>query len=171
MRGAPGVSAMTGGEADARFEDASEGALRLRAESEEDLTVISALIQDAVVRVSQIAWTPRRRRFDLLVQRFRWEDAPAAERQRRPFERVQSILTIAGALRVRASGLDPRDREGVIALLSLTFQPVADGTGALRLTLAGDAAIDADVECLDVTLQDVSRPYAAPSGKAPDHSD
>ncbi len=162
---------MTRREADARFEDGAEGALRLRAESEEDLTVISALIQDAVVLVSQIAWTPRRRRFSLLVQRFRWEDAPAAERQRRPFERVQSVLTIAGALRVRASGLDPRNRDGVIALLSLTFQPAGDGAGALRLTLAGDGEIDAEVECLDVTLQDVSRPYVAPSGKAPGHLD
>lgn len=154
---------------DARFEEGAEGALRLRAESEQDLPVISALIQDAVVLVSQIAWTPRRRRFSLLARRFRWEDAPAAERQRRPFERVQSILTLAGALRVRASGLDPRDRDGVIALLSLTFAPAADGAGAVRLTLAGNGAIDVDVECLDVTLQDVSRPYAARSGKAPGH--
>jgi hypothetical protein len=155
---------------DARFEDGAETPLRLRAEDAEDLAVISALAQDAVASVSEIAWTPKRRRFTMLVHRFRWEDAPSAARQRRPFERVQSLLAIAGALRVRASGVDPHDRDTVIAILSLAFTPNADGSGVVRLTLAGDGEIAVEVECLDVTLQDVSRPYAAPSGKAPDHS-
>jgi hypothetical protein len=154
---------------DARFEDGAERALRLRAESDEDLAVISALTQDAVVSVSDVAWTPKRRRFSLLLHRFRWEDAPAAERQRRPFERVQAMLSIAGALRARSGGLDPADRSTVISLLSMTFTPREDGSGVVRLNLAGDGEIEVEVECLDVTLQDVSRPYAAPSGKAPEH--
>ena len=161
---------MTDAPEDARFEDGAEHPLRLRAESDEDLAVISALTQDAVVSVSEVAWTPKRRRFSMLVHRFRWEDAAAAERQRRPFERVQSMLSIGGALKVRAGGLDPRERDTVISLLSLTFAPREDGAGVLRLTLAGDGEIEIDAECLDVTLQDVSRPYAAPSGKAPGHS-
>ncbi len=80
------------------------------------------------------------------------------------------MLSIGGALRVRSSGLDPRDRDTVISLLALTFAPREDGSGVLRLTLAGDGEIEVEVECLDVTLQDVSRPYAAPSGKVPGHS-
>jgi hypothetical protein len=44
-----------------------------------------------------------------------------------------------------------------------------DGTGVLTLVLAGDGAVALEVEALDVTLQDVTRPYLAPSGKAPDH--
>jgi hypothetical protein len=43
-----------------------------------------------------------------------------------------------------------------------------NGTGRVVLTLAGDGAIAAQAECLDVTLRDVTRPYLAPSGKAPD---
>src|SRR5690606_6751286 len=105
---------------DARFEDA-ERPLRLRAESEEDLAVVSALVQDAVTEVGEAAWLPRRRRFTLLVNRFRWEDAPAARAQGRPFERVRSLLVVDGALRVRAQGLDPEAPDTVIALLSLGF--------------------------------------------------
>lgn len=154
---------------DARFEDGAEGPLRLRAESDADLAVISALVQDAVASVSEIAWTPKRRRFSLLVHRFRWEDAPAAARQRRPFERVQALLSINDALKVRAGGLNSRDRDTVISILSLSFAPGEDGAGVLRLTLAGDGEIAVEVECLDVTIEDVTRPYAAPSGKAPVH--
>lgn len=157
------------GAEDARFEDGAERPLRLRAEGPEDLAVVSALLQDAVGRVADVAWTPRRRRLTLLLNRFRWEDAPAAGRQRRPFERVRSLLSVGAALRVRAEGLDPKARDTVISLLALDFAAGADGAGALRLTLAGDGAIEVEVECLDVTLADVSRPYAAPSGKAPGH--
>lgn len=161
---------MTGTD-DARFEDGAEGALRLRAESEEDLAVISALTQDAVANVAQIAWTPKRRRFSLLLHRFRWEDAPGAETQRRPFERVQAVLTVGGALKVRASGLDPRDRDLVIALLSISFTPTEDGAGVVGLTLAGDGDIAVEAECLDVTLVDVSRPYIAQAKRPPEHDD
>ena len=157
---------MTG---DARFEDGAERPLRLRAGSAEDLAILSALIQDAVAPVSEIAWARRHRRFAMLINRFRWEDAEAAQRQGRPFERVRSMLVIESVMAARTSGIDPADRELVLSLLSLGFEPTGDGAGLLTLTLAGDGAIALAVECLDVTLTDVTRPYTAPSGKAPAH--
>ena len=146
---------------DARFEDGAERPLRLRAESPEDLTVISALLQDAIAQTSEIAWVRRNRRFSLLVNRFRWEDAPAAERQGRSFERVQAVLAVGSVLGARTSGVDPQDRDLVLELLALVFEPGEDGAGILRLILAGDGEIALDVECVDVTLTDVTRPYLA----------
>jgi hypothetical protein len=154
---------------DARFEDGAQRPLRLRAETSDDLAVISALVQDAVAQTSEIAWARRRRRFALLVNRFRWEDAEAAERQGRPFERVRAVLAVEGVLRARASGVDPRDRGLVLDLLALAFEPGEDGAGTLRLFVAGDGEIALDVEALDVTLADVTRPYEAPSGRRPSH--
>ncbi len=154
---------------DARFEDGAERPLRLRAETPEDLPVLSALLQDAVAQTSEIAWTRRQRRFALLVNRFRWEDAPAAERQGRPFERVQAVLAIDSVLAARSNGVDPGDRDLVLELLALVFDPGEDGTGTVRLVLAGDGEIALDVECLDVSLTDVTRPYEARS--KPTHPD
>jgi hypothetical protein len=54
-------------------------------------------------------------------------------------------------------------------MLDLQFEPGEDGAGRVVITLAGDGAIAAQVECLDIDLRDVTRPYAAPSGKAPEH--
>lgn len=156
--------------ADARFEDGGEGPLRLKAERAEDLPVLSALLQDAVVPVGEISWVPRRMRFAALVNRFRWEDKSAAEAAGRPFERVQSVLAISGALKVATTGgIDPRDPDLVLSLLSMSFEPGEEGSGRLRLILAGDGDIVIEVECLDVRLADVTRPYAAPSGRAPSH--
>jgi hypothetical protein len=154
---------------DARFEDGAEAPVRLAAETAEDLAVVSALVQDAVTSVEDVAWTPKRRRLSVLVRRFRWEDAAAAARQGRPFERVQSLLTVAGALKVQASGVDPADRQTALAVLSVGFEPGEDGSGTVRLILAGDGEIAVEVECLDVTLADVSRPYLAQAVRAPSH--
>jgi hypothetical protein len=143
----------------------------LRALSAEDLTVLSALLQDAVVDTGDIAWARRRRRFALLVNRFRWEDAAAAERQGRPFERVRALLSIEGVLAARASGVDPTDRSLIISLLALAFDPGEDGAGRLRLILAGNGEIALEVEALDVTLADVTRPYEAPSRHRPAHAE
>jgi hypothetical protein len=156
---------------DARFEDGAERPLRLRASSAEDVTVLSALVQDAVAETAEIAWARRHRRFALLVNRFRWEDAPAAERQGRPFERVRALLSIEGVLAARSSGVDPKDRSLVLSILALAFEPGEDGAGTLRIVLAGDGEIALDVETLDVTLADVTRPYEAPSGNRPGHPD
>jgi hypothetical protein len=154
---------------DARFEDGTERPLHLMAVGPDDLQVISALAQDAVIPVTEIRWEPRKRRFALLLNRFRWEDRAAAERRGRAYERVQAVLTVDYALRAATQGFDRGDAELVLSLLSIGFEAGAGGAGRVVLTLAGDGAIAIDVECLEVTLTDVSRPYAAPSGKAPRH--
>ncbi len=154
---------------DARFDDGRQSALRLRALDADDLQVISALVQDAVFPITEMSWKRRHRRFAILLNRFRWEDAPAAERHKRSFERAQAVLTIEDVQRVATQGLDLSDRDAVLSILSIGFEPGEDGTGRLVLTLAGDGAVAIDVECLEVTLRDVTRPYVAPSGRAPSH--
>jgi hypothetical protein len=154
---------------DARFEDAGDGPLRLRALDVADLEVISSLVQDAVFPASEMKWDRRRRRFAILLNRFRWEDAPAARSRRRPFERVQSVLAVEDVTGVASQGVGRGDAETILSILSVAFEPGEDGTGRVVLTLAGDGAIGISVEALEVVLRDVTRPYAAPSGKAPAH--
>lgn len=154
---------------DARFEDGAEKPLRLKAEDTEDLTIITALVQDAVLPANEMKWLKGKRQFACLLNRFRWEDKPAAERMGRDFERVQSVLAINDVMGVTQQGIDARDADTVLSLLALTFEPGEDGTGRLILTFAGDGAVAVDVEALNITLQDVTRPYRAPSGKVPSH--
>ena len=154
---------------DARYADGAENPMRLQAENTEDLAVISALIQDAVGQNGETSWQPRKHSFALLINRFRWEDKAAAEARGRPYERVQSTLVIDGALKVGGEGLDPADKAQIFALLALEFTPTGDGAGTLSLILQGDGAIHLEVECIDVTLTDVSRPYVARAKQVPHH--
>ena len=156
-------------ERDATFEDGAERPLRLRAMDTDDLQVVSALLQDAVIPGAEMTWDRVARRFAVLVNRFRWEDAEAAERAGREVERVRSLLIVEDALRVETQGVDRADADMVYAILSFAFVPGEDGTGRLEILLSGDGAIGIDVETLSVLVKDVSRPYAAVSGKRPSH--
>jgi Protein of unknown function (DUF2948) len=154
---------------DARFQDGGEAPLRLVAQDGDDLKVISTLVQDAVLPVTELQHDPKRRRFALMLNRFRWEDRDPAQRAGRPFERVRSLLVIEDVLKVQSQGVDRAEKDLVISLLSIDFAAGQDGTGRVTLTLAGDGAIALDVEALEVRLDDVTRPYRAPSGKVPRH--
>ncbi|MCF7699966.1 DUF2948 family protein [Loktanella sp. M215] len=155
---------------DARFEDGVDRPLALMARDAEDLQVISALAQDAVFPASEMRWTPADRRFAILLNRFRWEDAPKAQ-GRRDFERVQTVLLIEDVMGVRSQGVPKGDADTILSLLALEFRPGEDGTGEVVMTLAGDGVISCSVEALEVILRDVTRPYVAPSRKAPRHPD
>ena len=151
---------------DARFEDGREAPLNLGAMDPDDLAVIAALTQDAVFPITEMTWLAPKRQFALLVNRFRWEDKGLD--RHRP-ERVQSLLVFENVLRVASQGIDRSDRDLVLSLLSIEWQAGEDGAGDVVLTLAGDGGIKLSVEALEATLRDVTRPYAAPSGKIPDH--
>ena len=156
---------------DAKFEDGDEKPLRLRAEDAEDLQVISALTQDAIFPITEMKWEASRRRFSLLINRFRWEDKALAELRGRAVERVQAVLVFDDVMKVSSQGVERAESDMVLSLLAVEFEAGEDGTGRVILTLAGDGALALDVEAVSVTLQDVTRPYIAPSGKAPDHGE
>lgn len=156
--------------ADARFEDVQpDRPLRLIAVDADDLQVIASMCQDAVFPVTEMKWEPRAHRFSLLINRFRWEDKATAEAQRRSYERVQSLLTFDGVLSVSSQGIDRTDKDVILSLLDISFEEEQAPAGRITLTLAGDGAIALQAECLDAALRDVTRPYLAPSRRAPSH--
>jgi hypothetical protein len=156
---------------DASFHDGREVPLNLGALEVEDLQVISSLVQDAVLPISEMSWRPKEHRFALLLNRFRWEDLTSAEKRGRPVERVQSLLVIDTVLGVASQGVDRSDKDIVLSLLSVQFEPGEDAAGHVLLTLAGDGVIRLSVETLEVSLRDVTRPYLAPSKQVPAHED
>lgn len=141
---------------DARFEDAAKP-IRLMAQSVEDLTVLSALLQDAVGKAADFAYLPKSRRFVFVVNRYRWESAP---QDSGPGERVQTGVTIENAMTVRARGVQPGSQDAV-EILDLAWAAGEDGTGALHILCSGGAEFAIEAEALEVKLTDVTKPWAA----------
>ncbi|MFV0408503.1 MAG: DUF2948 family protein [Paracoccus sp. (in: a-proteobacteria)] len=157
---------------DASFHDADPGGpLMLRGEGGEDISVLSMLVQDAVLTGDEITFDRKRRQLAMLINRFRWEDADDAEREGREFERVRSLLVISDITGIRSDGIRRDDPDEVLSLLAMIWQPGEDGTGRLLLEFAGDGTIAVDVECVSVDLRDVTQPYIAPSRHMPRHDD
>ena len=156
---------------DAKFEDGGDRPLRLKALDSDDLAVMSSLTQDAVFPASEMRWDRKARRFALLLNRFRWEDAPNAKIGKRSVERVQAMLSIEDVMSVKSQGVQAGDADTIMSLLSVSFEPSTDGMGRVLMTLSGDGAIAIEVEALEILLADVTRPYIAPSKSVPQHGD
>ena len=128
--------------------------LRLIAEDRDDLTVISAAIQDAVTKAENLRYEPRRHRFSIELNRFRWEEAAGASRKA-PKTRVRALLAFDGVLSVRSLGVTRADPDLVYSLLNIEFVPDDEPPGGtVRLLFAGDGELALKVETLDVTLLD-----------------
>lgn len=153
---------------DARFEDGREAPLNLGALDVDDLTYIASLVQDAVFPASEMRWHRKGARFALLVNRVRWEDDG---KTRHAPERVQSVLMFNNVRAVASQGVPKGDADTILSLLDVAFEHTDEPSGQITLTLAGDGAIRLDVEAIEVTLKDVTKPYLAPSKKRPHHPD
>lgn len=154
---------------DAKFEDGADRPIYIAAMDDGSLPIVSSLVQDAVFPITEMKYDKAKREFALLINRFRWEDKARAEARGRPYERVQSVLRVGDVQGVATMGIDRGEPDTILSLLSLGWEEAEDGAGALTFTLAGDGAIRLSVECLDVVLKDVTRPYIAPSRHAPEH--
>lgn len=144
--------------------DIAPAGLKLRAEDAEDIPALSALLQDAVVRLGDIVWEPRSRRLTLAVNRFRWETGAS----RRRVERVRAALQFGDVTSVRARRLRRGAADAIASLLSIRFEPAeVPPAGSVVFTFAGDADLRAEIDCVDAVLVDVSAPW--PARGRPDH--
>lgn len=141
----------------------SEG-LRLIAEDEEDLAILSAHLQDAVVRIGDIAYLPKSRRFAAFLNRYCWEGCPEGS----VGERTRSGLHFNNVLKVQAMNVRQNDPDAVAELLALRFHGNGEGAGQIDLMLAGGGCIRLEVEAIDATLRDISEHW--PARARPAHS-
>ncbi|KKB76693.1 hypothetical protein VW35_18220 [Devosia soli] len=139
--------------------------LKLLALDAEDLAVISAHVQDAVVRVPDMGYSRGDKRFALLMNRYDWTSAEKRSKGLRKrsglhFNRVESVAY---------AGFDPASPEGVLNLLAITFLPSADGvSGIVELAFAGGGTVRLSVECLEARLGDLGAAWAAAA--KPEHA-
>ncbi|MDB5650733.1 MAG: hypothetical protein JWL62_2253 [Hyphomicrobiales bacterium] len=131
-------------------------ALRLVALDAEDLAVVSCNLQDAVVRVADVAFLPRQRRFALLASRFDWVAAEAGR-----MERCRAGLHFDNVTKVSSTGFHRDDTASVLNLLSIAFEETETPAGTVVLTFSGGAGIRLDVECVDAQMRDVGPRWSA----------
>lgn len=133
--------------------------LKLLATDTEDLAVLSAMLQDALVQVGEMTWQQDQGRFVLVANRFRWEGRPEQDRKGEIRERVHSGLCVGHVQAVRRRGFDPRHPAAILSLLAVRHQPLDGGGHALDLVFSGGAEIRLEVSALSVRLDDIDTPW------------
>lgn len=137
--------------------------LRLQARDAEDVRVISAMMQDAAVPVSEMSYDPVAGCFMFAASRFRWENAEAAAALAQPvYEWINSVLRVEGVRAVQCHRFDWHDRRKICELLALLPED-----RRLTLAFAGEAEVRLDLGDWTVRLEDFGAPW--PTTQRPRH--
>ena len=139
--------------------------LKLCAFDEEDLAVISAHAQDAVLKVGDMVYLPKEGRFAVAMNRFIWEQA--VDGKRRTFERRRSALSFDRVRAVRSSKIDRSRKDAVLELLAISFETTDTPAGKVTLVFAGGGAVQLDVEVIEARLADLGAAWA--TAAKPEH--
>lgn len=153
--------------------------LRLRAESPDDLDVIGAVLQDALIPVADMAYLAGESRFALVANRFCWEsEAPggpsgppglaAARGGAGAHHRVNAGVLFGKVQGAQTRGFDREDAARILSLLAIRTEAGLDAT-EITLVCAGAASIRLRVAGIDCRLDDIGEPW--PTAWRPSHGD
>ncbi len=138
--------------------------LKLVALDEEDLKIVSAHVQDAVLKVGDIEFSPASKLFILPMYRFAWEGEPSLGNAQP--ERRNSVLHFSRVLSAKLSGIARDKPEDILSLLAVLFTGAEEPAGTVDLVFSGGAAIRLQVECIEARLADLGGAWEATSRPA-----
>jgi hypothetical protein len=125
---------------------------------EEDLEVVSAHVQDAVVKASEVLWRPQEKRVVVALNRFDWEGAQTGKPE---YRRRRAALRFERVLSCKCRQMNPAGKDAVLNLLAVEFSETDAPSGVVTLTFSGGAALRLDVECLEAELADLGPSWSA----------
>ena len=158
---------------------APSSSVKLRAHDPLDMEVIATWLQDALVPLADVAYLPRDKRFIMVANRFRWEsvtteaaseprsdvDASFAEEGEEPaYQRVNCGVCFDRVRGVRYRGLDPKNKDHILNLLTIEAEP-----RAITLIFSGEAAIRLEVTGIACHMGDLGEPW--PTHWVPSHDE
>lgn len=130
--------------------------LKLVALDTEDLEIISAHLQDAVMRVGDLAYQPAQKRMAALTNRFNWENIHSSSRKKKKkYERRRSAIRFERVLGAQIQNINLANKDDVIELLAINYEVSEEPEGYISLLFAGGATIRLHVECIEVELNDL----------------
>ncbi|MFZ5675490.1 MAG: DUF2948 family protein [Pseudomonadota bacterium] len=123
--------------------------IKLSALEPEDLEIISAHMQDAVITVGDIRYLKAAQKFALIGNRFLWETRTA------PYERRRAGLSFDRVTAAKSHRILQGADDAILSLLSISFTPDEAPSGTVTLTFSGGGAISLEVECIEARLEDL----------------
>ena len=126
--------------------------LKLIARTKEDLRVVSAHLQDAIVNISDIANLEKNKIFLMQLNRFMWEDVEKGVFRKN--KRIRSILKFENVLNVLSKNINQSKKDKFLDFLTIETSQMPDNNYEMKIVFAGDSIIKVISEVIEVTLDD-----------------
>ena len=131
--------------------------LKLLATSDEDLRVVAAHLQDAIVSIQDIANLRKNRIFLIQLNRFMWEDVEKGVFRKN--KRIRTVLKFDNVVSVTSKNINIKKDKKFLDFLTIESNLLSDKSYEIKLIFSGDAAIKIKTEVIDVTLDDQGSPW------------
>ena len=131
--------------------------LKLLATSDEDLRVIAAHLQDAIVSVQDTANLKKNRIFLIQLNRFMWEDVEKGVFRKN--KRIRTVLKFDNVINVLSKNVNPKKNKNFLDFLTIESNLMTDKSYEIKLIFSGDVVIKIKTEIIDVSLDDQGSPW------------
>ena len=126
--------------------------LKLIARTEEDLRVVSAHLQDAIVNVNDIANLKKNKILLLQLNRFMWEDVEKGVFRKN--KRIRTILKFENVIKVNSKNINQVNKDKFLDFLTVETNLMNDKNYEMKILFAGDSVLKVISEVIEVTLDD-----------------
>jgi hypothetical protein len=133
--------------------------LKLVALDHDDLKILSANLQDAVLRLADMVYIPSENRFAAVVSRFDWLAAETEDGKHSNLRRCKCLLRFDRVRRAQVHKIRPGEPMAVAELLALTYDQSDPPSGFITLHFAGGGAVRLEVECIEAELRDLGEAW------------
>ena len=135
--------------------------LKLIAQNDKQLTILSSLAQDSIIKSNEMGYDKKNKRFALLMNRYRHEEEnPSRIRTAIHFDYVESIKSV---------GIDKESKDEILVLLAIRFEIKSKPSGSIFLEFSDNKSISFDVESVEAFLTDMGEPWKI--SNRPDHGE
>ena len=131
--------------------------LKLLATSDEDLRVVSAHLQDAIVSTQDIISLKKNRIFLIQLNRFMWEDVEKGLFRKN--KRIRTVLKFDNVISVLSKNINIKNGKKFLDFLTIESNLLLDKSYEIKLIFSGDSVIKIKVEVIDSTLDDQGSPW------------
>ncbi len=137
--------------------------LKLKAQDKEDLTIISAYLQDAVTVAADFNFSPTERLFVMMINRYIWEEHKITEEQDelKTCRRIRTGCHFGNIIKVTSQNFSHQNKKNILELLAIETSLLDNDNTAIDLIFAGDEVIRLEAELIDAQMQDIGDPWKA----------
>ena len=121
--------------------------LKLIAQDEEQLTIISSLTQDSIIKTNEMGYDNKTKRFALLMNRYRHEEEDPS--------RIRCAIHFDYADTVKSIGIEKQSNDDILVLLAIRFESKVKPSGSIFLEFSNNKSITIDVESIEAFLTDM----------------